>query len=662
MSFEPNPNLLVCPAIFQNFIEGKDGQPLSNGVITFYEDADHFTLKNVFQQEGSFNNYSYTAVNNPLTLSAAGTTVDVNGNDILLFFYPWSETDENVSQPYFITVYDQYGTLQFTRSNFPFDSSGSANTSNLVTQENYIINNRFWRNIGTIDITNSNFSGVWTTQYSTTANVNYWTLAPDQHDGFSMPDFNYIVPNSVLGHATETITFEKFTATPLNPTLVNDIQPEYFINHFCSNDSGTYTKIYQFPISLHLATLANQPFVFTIQGMGSITINIGIYAFAGTGTPSPIVNPLEPIQLTSPDWNKFTRTGFFPSNFGIGASSSGDDAYYLQIQFSSGTADFSFAIPSLYIYDNSIEKINGDELFSFSTYDQVDSEVLTPRTGDLRTSLNSFYPFGWVPMNNGTIGNAMSNATARPNIDTWPLFSLMWTMFSPYNNGSTNVLAQMKDSSGMNIGYGGSALIDFNNNRAITLSPMMGRVMLGTVPFSAYLNVYATQFSASSSGGLLITTTNNVNFYNGIPIYFTLGAGGVLPTGLSLNTIYYAANFNGTNSFNVSDTFEHAISGTNLVPWTDNGSPIIGVVSSLTGSSEGEYAHMQLLSELANHAHVPATGFSSFLGQGGSSFIVNAGAGSFSNEANTGLISGYTTQTAANVTQPGTYFNIYIKL
>lgn len=645
---------LISAAVLQLPFVDKQGDPLTNGVVTFYQ-SDMITLKNVYYQSGTPGNYTYLAAPNPMVLSGAGTPVDVNGNDIILFYYPYSETDSAISQPYFITVYDEFGTLQFTRSNFPF-ISGNSSATTIATLDNYVINNRFWRNIGSLSV--GTLTNTWTTQYNNSGTVYYATLCPDQHDGFSMPDVNYI--KNFNGNSTETITFNKFAETN-TPSLTGDIGPEYYINHTCTADtSGSTLKVYQFPISLHLATLAAQPFSFTIQGQsisGNPTIGISIYQFCGTGATSP--NPLSIGSITlGANWTKFTIAGqTFAGTVGLTLGSGADDAYYLQIEMPTGSVtgicNLNFTLPSIYLSST----LNDIPTNSFSTYDQIDTIINSSRTGDVRTSLNQFYPYGWVPMNNGTIGNASSNATSRANVDTWPLFDLLWTQFAPYNSSTTNLLAQMVSSGGSNVAYGASAIADFNANKALTLTQTMGKVILGTVPSSIILQTayYSSMTVSNSAGNLLITGINNTGFFNGMPIYFLVGSGGILPTGLSLNTIYYVSGFSsGPSTFFVSTTFANALAGT-VIAYTDSGTPTYSVISALPGSFEGEYAHTQLTAELAQHLHSvdSFTMTGTTLSPGASN--ATTGPGTF-NTNNTG------SSTPFNVTQPGVFFNLFMKL
>lgn len=658
-----DPSKLICPAIFQNFIEGKNGQPLAAGVITFYRDADQVTLKDVYQQTGTPGNYVYTAVNNPLTLSAAGTTVDVNGNDILLFFYPWDETDENVFDPYFITVYDQFGQLQFTRSNFPFvpQEEPGPIINGALTNDNLIINGRFWRNLNTISAGTLNNS--WTTQNNTIGTVYYQTVCPDQHDGFSMPDMNYV--KNVNGSCTETITFKTFSATTL-PIISNDVQPEFYINHNCTADSsGSTQKYYQIPISLHMKTLAGQAFTFTIQGQsvtGATNITVYIYQFCGTGVVSPTRTKIGGFTLT-PNWKKFVlNTAIFPpiTNLTLGSDGSGgnDDAYYLQIELPVGTTyNLNFCVPSIYLSLAEDAPIN-----DFSSYDVIDTVVASPRTGDVKVSLNNFYPYGWVPMNGGTIAHPNTSLSVVPptginiayqGFDAWALYNLLWNLFSAYGNQIT----QIYNRNGTIGSFGGSAYGDWNFLKQIAITDTMGQVLLGTVPVPSLTTFYTQTVTATSGGGTLILTAGTpLAFFNGMPVYFT-NTGGALPTGISANTIYYVGGFNGT-AFGIATTFANAMAGT-FIAYTNAGTGTQTVVGAYNGTFEGEYAHTQLVAELAAHSHAPGSG--SFFQNVGGVGSTAAFAGGVTN-ATSAATATTGTSTPFNVTQPGVFFNMFMKL
>jgi len=443
-----NTELLVPTTSFQEILVDSNGSPMAAGVITCYRDNNRAILKNWYYQSGIPGAYTYVALPNPLTLSAAGTVADGNGVDTIPFFYPYNEDDQTESQPYYITISNSAATNEITRENFPFVSQQSEGTYSSAAQENYVVNNVFWRNQGTVVL----------------SSVTETTLAPSQHNGFRSPDFMFFKSNT---SAVETVSFPSFPLTN-SQILVGDPTPEYYLSHECSNTPSSETfKYYQFPISLHVNTLTSQEFTFTIQGRNlgaatsaASTISAYIYQDLGSGAISEDPFLISDFALTS-SWNKYTFTGIFPPTAGLVLSSVANDALYLQIRMPLNVAcEINFTKPSIYLSDRA--PVN-----SFQTYDQINSVVGTPRTGDVRMSLNAFAPFGWVPANDGTIGSADSSATTRANVDTWPLYNLIYVAVS-------DTYAPVSG------GRGASAYEDFIADKSMALTKTMGRVLGGT--------------------------------------------------------------------------------------------------------------------------------------------------------------------------------------
>lgn len=471
-----NVDLLIAAPMLQDFIIDKDSTPMAGGTITCYQDNSRTTLKNWYYQSGTPGNYTYIRLPNPLTLSAAGTICDINGVDTIPFFYPYSELDEAVVEPYYITIVNYAQTNQITRANFPFlpPSGNNPNISNSF--DNYIINNGFWRNIGTMALTN----------------VLSQVVAPSQHDGFSLPDITFI--KNVTG-GIDTVTFTKFPLTT-TPILTGDITPEYYLNHTCSNTpTGETQKAYYFPISLHINTLASIPFTATIQaeniggtGTGQNVINLYILQNTGTGTTSPAPFLVGSISLTT-GWQKYEFSSIFPPTAGLTLGSGGDDALYLLVQMPLNLpCSINFTKPSIYL-SSSIPTNN------FQTYDQIDAIINSPRTGDIRTSLNSFSPYGWVPANDGTIGSSASAATTRANTDTWQLYNLLW-------NAVSNTYAPVSG------GRGANAYADFSANKTITLTQTLSRVIGSVGPGAGLTNWALGQTSGAESYSTTLSIAN----------------------------------------------------------------------------------------------------------------------------------------------------------
>lgn len=647
-----NPALLIAAPILQDIFVEKDGSPMSAGIVTCYADNSRTTLKNWYYQTGTPGNYTYVTLPNPLTLSAAGTICDANGVDTIPFFYPFAETLSQtgayIVERYYITIVNYAQTNQITRANFPYNIDESANGNVNPELDNLIINNGFWRNSGTVNL----------------QNVTQQIIAPSQHDGFQYPDIQFIKNNT---SGADTLTFTKFPLSNMQ-ALSGDVTPEFYINHNTANTpTGETQKCYQFPISLHVNVLANFEFTVTIQaqnaggtGTGENVIKLFLLQDTGTGTTPPAAPLIGQITVSS-TWTKYSFTSVFTSTSGLTLGGGGDDAWYLQVQMPLNiTCNMNFTRPSLYLAQTSPTN-------SFLTYDQVDSVISTARTGDIRISANSFQPFGWVVMNDGTIGNASSVATTRSNIDTWQLFNLIWTLAKPYTALTVNPISQMYTSAGAPVTYGASAIADYNANKALSLTKAMGQVLLGTVPLANLLAATPTitGFSSvvtdsSDAGNLLFTTSaaNLLNLFKGNTVTFQ-NTGGALNGSIVANAVYYIFPVSAT-TFRIATSFANAQVGT-VIAYGTAGTGTTTAYIQQTGSQEGEYAHTQLVGELATHLH----NFTNSTQTGVPTSNVNiTGATTYlapDSPART------TTNTAGlsvpfNVTQPGVFYNMFIKL
>jgi len=90
-------------------------------------------------------------------------------------------------------------------------------------------------------------------------------------------------------------------------------------------------------------------------------------------------------------------------------------------------------------------------------------------TGDVKLTYKTIADAGWVFMDDGSIGNALSNATTRANTDCQALFTLFWN----------NTTLPLRDSAGNSVTRGSSALNDWNSNRQMVLAKTLGRSLAG---------------------------------------------------------------------------------------------------------------------------------------------------------------------------------------
>lgn len=611
--------------MLQDYLVDKDtGLPLSFGVISMYQDNSRTTYKNWYYQTGVPGNYTYITLPNPMTLSAVGTITDGNGNDVIPFYYPYSEVDNITPQPYYVTVDNSNGERQFTRQNFPFNPNSTPIGTDVDTLDNLITNSVFWRNIGSLNAT--------TLLNDPRSLLLSAVIAPSQHDGFTMPDIQFI--KSANG-AVDTITFNNFVANFPNQILQNSVTPEYYLNFKCTGTGSETYKYIQIPVQLHVTALSGVQASFVLNAMavsGSPNITISIYQYLGSGTTNPVVT-LQTISLGT-TWARYVVTFTTPSAQSLLLGAGGDDALFMQIGLpvgGSGICELNLAMPQFYL---------GDEVPTndFQTYDEVNAIISSPRTGDFRTSLNTFQPFGWVGANDGTIGSGGSSSTNRSNADTWPLYQLIYNNF-------TNAFAPVSG------GRTSNAYADFSANKTITLTRTLGRALIGANP-----DFYPSNTFTANTGTDILTLTTARAITVGTPIIVE-NSGGGLPSPLVADTVYFVSiNSLTSTTVKLALTLETAYSGSADIDITTAGTGT-QIIAGAAGAFVGESAHTQLLAELATHSHTAAGGSGGFVVPGGANNIYTMGAhGDIASISNTG------SSTPFNVIQPSTYQNIFIKL
>lgn len=652
-----NTSLLVTDYTLEDVLMDKTtGTVMGGGIVTFYEDTNRTILKNVYMLTGSPGSYTYVAAANPMTLNADGSFSDGSGNNIKLYYYPYDETQTTpVPQAYYVTVVNSDGVPQFTRQNFPFLPSGSTPATSVPTLQNYIINNRFWNNLGgTINVP---LSAVPSANGSISINGTTWfytRLAPSQHDGHSMPDIMYIANTN---DGTQTVNFNLFPQGNGAQTLTGDITPEYYLDYSCTVAGTATAKYIQIPISLHLLTLANaQNCTMTVQAnnvTGTNNITLGVFPFAGTGVTSPAPSVINTFSSIGNAWQKYPTLPFTMPNsiaeasLGVG----GDDAFYLQIGLPTGQCRLQIALPSFFL--SSTVPTN-----DFATYDQVDAIANSPRTGDWRQSLNSFIPYGWVSVNGGSIGSAASLATNRAARDTWQLYNLLW-------NNVNNTFAPVGS------GRGANAYTDFSANKVMTLPFALGAVLMG-IPIPngvTYTFNAAPTWNSGITGYFTVNAGSTYVFYPGAPVILS----GTLPSGgpYTANTVYYCIpDFTGGSStqFQLATTYANAISHTAINDSTssNNGSNIVVNFALAASNLNVPTTQFGQVTHLLTQAELPSGNLTGTTVQ---ATTVNVSAGGTPVDS----VSSGGTQTSSNLNlggssnlinliQPSVYTNIYLKL
>jgi hypothetical protein len=132
-------------------VDRDTGAPLANGYIQFFHDTNRTVGKVVYQKvpfsPPQFNNagneiYNYVSLGDVITLSAVGTVVDNNNNQINFFFYPYDSNGD--LSLYFIQIYNSLGVLQKSLEGWPdnFETENPGASSN-GNSDNQISNPQF---------------------------------------------------------------------------------------------------------------------------------------------------------------------------------------------------------------------------------------------------------------------------------------------------------------------------------------------------------------------------------------------------------------------------------------------------------------------------------------------------------------------------------------
>lgn len=421
------------------YLPDDSGKPLGSGKMYTYSSLNLTEYKPVFQDPAGTLPWSQ-----PILFNLNGTSGP---------FY-WAFDDANPDEFYFIQIYDVDDNLVYQINNYPGPSSGGGGTiTTNINLKNYIVNNSFLYNQG-------NGLGEIGPGISTGT-----VIAPSAHSQFYSTDMRFFNTNE---GANDTLTFKKFTLGS-NP-LTGDVAPLFYINY--SSDAFLETrKGIQIPINPDVNTLEDQQMTFTIwartNGLGANTLQIYVEQYFGTGTGASAVNFFNVGTITLTNAWTFYALNFTVPNvslFTIG--STGDDGTYLQIRYPTNSdCDIDIAKPSLWLGSNYL-------LSSFDSNEQINSLIMTPRTGTRKDAfyLNNLIEPGWIYMNNGTIGNASSNATNRANIDTWFLYNALW-------NSINNTNCPVFTSGGVSTSRGVSAQADWDANKSIRLPIMLNNAI-----------------------------------------------------------------------------------------------------------------------------------------------------------------------------------------
>ena len=139
-----NPKYIPFYNLNEVFLDKASGLPLSGGVVTFWQDNQRGTMKDVYQITGTDPTYDFIELTNPLVLSSTGTFVDSLGNPVVVYGYPYQRGSfPAVEERYYVTVVSAEGVAQETIEATPYIPDSGSSSTNLTNAENSLSNAQF---------------------------------------------------------------------------------------------------------------------------------------------------------------------------------------------------------------------------------------------------------------------------------------------------------------------------------------------------------------------------------------------------------------------------------------------------------------------------------------------------------------------------------------
>lgn len=381
----------VYPA---SYGEGIAGTPIVGGKIYTYESIAHTTEKATYSSN----------IGSPPPLNTNPVILDDSGECVIYWAYDDTNPDDNfyyveLRDPNNVLI-DSYGV--YNGVPFPAGSGTSASDSN-----NFIRNSQFAFN---------RFKSTYKLK-NASATVVTGTYVGD--------DWLFTKNNNSVD---ESITITPFTVgqteVPFNPAAYLDWTVT------TGGGSETFKNIYQYYNGVQ--TFSGQQLILQIRAKSntsaSIPVNFRQYFGSGGSPTSDVVTLIGTLNL-NPNFTLYTIAFTPPSTADSEIGTNGDDR--VQIEFSlplnaSLGTNFGFTNAAL----NPGTVVPG---FPLQTYQQMQN-ALQKDWFDTPTGVERFTVIakqassmpGWIPLDDGTIGNFLSSATTFASEDAFALYSLIW--------------------------------------------------------------------------------------------------------------------------------------------------------------------------------------------------------------------------------------------
>lgn len=594
-----------------------NGTPLASGQLFSYRQDNKTELPIYADAAGAL------PYDNPINIDGNGTAGPLYFDDSIPYYLVVREPPVGINP----------GALVYDIPNYtPPQGSGGGSTTTVTELKNLVVNNTFLSNITG---GKGNPFGAAPTAVVTTADTDI-VICPSSHRGLNNGNIRLIKGSTVN---TDSINFLEFPPgeTPFSDGGNTDATPVYYLRYICSTSLTENPKYIQIPLTHGAKNLEGKTLTvsFWAKANASFTQTIGVNQYFGQGTNSPTTPPAE---ITGSDtvttsWTEIRIQVTLAETGGATYGNCGNDGLFLRFYLPQSQAvTYDLALPSVFV---------GTDIpaITWQSENEVASLLDTPRTGDVRLSMNRHFDWGWVCANNQSIGSAGSSATGRAALDTFPLYDLLW-------NSVSDTYAPVAG------GRGASSVDDFGGDKAMTLTGVLGRVLAGLNPKAPTSQAISAFTNATNQ----LTVADASEYIVGTPLYITTT--GAMPTGLTAGVVYYAIPVDATH-IQLAASLENASVPT-PVTFSDDGTGPWTMWSGISGTA-GEGLHTLSISEMPSHTH-PGSTVPGALGGNATPFLSALGHDVLTGGTIAATIAPQGDGAGHNTLQPTSFMNVYLKL
>jgi len=295
----------------EQFWDKLNDAPLAGGKLYFFQDEARTIPKPVYILTGSPPDYTYEIMSpspNIITLSSIGTVDDGNGNNLVVYGYPYDDDNFDGSgnvQLYYMSVYDSEGQFQFDVGGFP-NVPIEENPSSSTAEKNFIKNGQFVINNGDQSIIAEE--------------------TPLAYGGW------YYIRSS--NTATDNVSFYRF-GSPIEGGIPSG-NPRNACEVVCSvtgTDSLKALEVRFKDVNRFSDTVQTLSLYFEAMSPVATNISVNLYKYFGSGGSTPISTQIVESTALTTTWQPITASFAFGSNVGQSIGANDDDYFSIQIIF-----------------------------------------------------------------------------------------------------------------------------------------------------------------------------------------------------------------------------------------------------------------------------------------------------------------------------------------